>query len=96
MTGANAASHPRLLGDVGGTHARFAWVESAGAGFSRHASFDCDDHDGLQQVIARYLDEQRLAAPPAAAIGIATPVTGDRVSMTNRDWSFSIDAVTKA
>ncbi len=31
--------------------------------------------------------------PTAGAIGIASPIRGDRVEMTNSDWSFSIKAI---
>ncbi len=88
-----SAPYPRLVGDVGGTSARFGWVEAAGAGVTRLASYRCDAHSGLEAVITHYLADQALPAPPAGAIGIATPVTGDRVAMTNRDWSFSTRAL---
>ena len=88
-----SAAYPRLVGDVGGTSARFGWVEAAGAGVTRLASYHCDAYAGLEAVVVRYLANQGLASPPAAAIGIATPVTGDQVAMTNRDWSFSISAL---
>jgi glucokinase len=44
-------------------------------------------------VIRHYLGEHDHAGPRCGAIGIANPVTGDRVQMTNHDWSFSISEV---
>jgi len=85
-----AAPYPRLLADVGGTHVRLARVEAAGAALGPIAVFDCDAHPGLDAVVERYLAEQRLPPPRAVAIGIATPVVGDEVMMTNRPWRFSI------
>jgi glucokinase len=84
-------SHPRLLGDVGGTNARFAWVAGAGAAPTHAATYACADHASLQDAFAHYLREQALPAPRWAAIGIANPVTGDRVQMTNHHWTFSIE-----
>lgn len=85
-----AAPYPRLLADVGGTHARLARVEAPGEALGRIATVDCDAHPGLESVVERYLAEQRLPPPRAVAIGIATPVLGDEVAMTNRPWRFSI------
>lgn len=61
----------------------------------RLVTFDCDDFDGIEPLIAHYLESQGLEAPPACAIGFALPVVGDRVTMTNRGWAFSIRAVRK-
>lgn len=81
---------PRLLGDVGGTHARFGWQDRPGQAPSRLMTLRDDEHPGLAEVIGAYLSAQRLPRPKAACIGIANPVTGDEVRMTNRDWRFSI------
>ncbi len=88
-----AAPYPRLVGDVGGTHARFGWVQAAGAPIDRIASYAGSDFAGFEAVLGHYLREQGLATPPAGAVGVATPVTGDVVAMTNRDWSFSVSDV---
>jgi glucokinase len=91
-----ADSHPRLLGDIGGTNARFAWQASAGAPLRAVAQYRCADRASLQAAIEHYLAEHRHPQPAAAAIGIANPITGDLVRMTNHHWSFSIAALKKA
>ena len=88
-----SAPFPRLVGDVGGTHARFGVVVAAGEGVTQIRELACDDHGSLESAVAGYLRESGVVAPAACAIAIATPVTGDRVSMTNRDWSFSIESL---
>jgi len=85
-----APSYPRLLGDVGGTHARFAWVAGAGGAIEDVVSYKCAEQDSLQAAIARYLGEHRRPSPSACAIGIANPIVGDEVRMTNHHWAFSI------
>jgi glucokinase len=85
--------NPRLLADIGGTHARFAWQAGAGAPIVDEAVLPCDDHGGLEDAIAHYLASLGGRVPVEAAIGIATPITGDVVRMTNRDWGFSISAL---
>ncbi len=81
---------PRLLGDVGGTHARFAWQARAGEAASEATTYLCAQHESLLEVIRHYLAEHTRTAPRGCAIGIANPVVGDRVQMTNHHWSFSI------
>ena len=84
---------PRLLGDVGGTNARFAWQASEGAPLRDMATIPTADHPSIAAALAHYLHGLEMAAPPWCAIGIANPITGDRVQMTNSHWSFSIEAV---
>nr|WP_316643620.1 glucokinase [uncultured Roseateles sp.] len=82
--------YPRLLADVGGTNARFAWVSAPGAPLSAVAHYRCAEHGSLHAAISHYLQDHGRPAPLACAIGIANPVLGDEVRMTNHAWSFSI------
>ena len=83
-------SYPRLVGDIGGTHARFARQRSPEAPLQDVAVYDCADFPSLQAVLRRYLDEHAGGQAHWAAIGIANPITGDEIRMTNLSWSFSI------
>jgi len=85
------ASYPRLLGDVGGTNARFAVQETPGGEPQRVRRYATDGYPTLRDAIVRYLDDEKLQGVRCAAIGIANPVTGDQVRMTNHHWSFSIE-----
>ena len=84
------ALFPWLLGDIGATHARFAWVSSKDQPLSHVRTLLCDDHQSLLSAVQQYLKEASLPAPQKAALGVATPVVGDKVSFTNRSWAFSI------
>jgi glucokinase len=81
---------PRLLGDIGGTNARFAWQARPEAPPADVATYPCARYDSLLDAIRHYLAEHNKALPRVCGIAIATPVTGDRVQMTNHPWSFSI------
>ena len=83
----------RVLGDVGGTNARFAWQETDGAPLRDIQSVPTADHPTIAAALADYLKSIAPMAPPWCAIGIANPITGDHVQMTNSHWSFSIEAV---
>ncbi|MGY4827552.1 glucokinase [Sphaerotilaceae bacterium SBD11-9] len=89
-------TYPRLLGDIGGTNARFAWQPHAGAALSDIATYPAKDYPTLLAAMQRYLSERALPSPRWCAIGIANPVTGDHIQMTNHHWSFSISAVQAA
>ncbi len=82
---------PRLLGDVGGTNARFA-LERAPGQIDTVRILPCADYAEFADAVEAYLSE--CGSPPVrhAAIDIANPVQGDEVKMTNHTWSFSIEA----
>ncbi len=81
---------PRLLGDIGGTNARWAWQASAGAELEDISVQACDASASLQESASNYLRAHGHHNPQWAGIGIATAITGDEVRMTNNDWAFSI------
>ena len=81
---------PWLVADVGGTNARFGWVEDPAAGVQHVRQLAVADHVGPAQAAAAYLAGLgRPAAPRRAALAVATAVDGDRVAFTNSPWSFS-------
>lgn len=86
----------RLLGDVGGTNARFALQRGPGAAIEALVQYRCADFESLEAVLRRYLAEPGRPQPQSGAIGIANPIEGDRVRMTNHSWEFSIEALRQA
>jgi glucokinase len=84
---------PRLLGDVGGTNARWAWQAGAGQALQPVSTLAAREHATIGHSIAAYLKQHALPAPREVAFGIATAVAGDAVRMTNHPWAFSIDAL---
>ncbi|WGS50717.1 bifunctional transcriptional regulator/glucokinase [Paraburkholderia sp. D15] len=89
------ADGPRLLADIGGTNARFALETSPGEIGSVQV-YPCAEYPGVAEVIKRYLKDTKIGRVNHAAIAIANPVDGDQVSMTNHDWTFSIEATRRA
>jgi glucokinase len=81
---------PRLLGDVGGTNARFGWQASAHTGIEHVLVLPCAAYETLEAAIRTYLELKNLPMPRVGALGIANPITGDVIRMTNHHWSFSI------
>lgn len=89
----NTPDHARLLADIGGTNARFAWQAASGAPLTDVRVLPVADYPTLQAAIHNYLDGLGRGVPAAVAIAIANPITGDQIRMTNHDWSFSQAAV---
>jgi len=78
-----------LLGDIGGTNARFALLEPDGD-IHDLRTLKSADHRDLRAAVRAYLDGAGHATPDRAAFAVAAPITGDRVRFTNRGWAFSI------
>jgi glucokinase len=89
------ADGPRLLADIGGTNARFA-LETGPGEIGQVQVYPCADYPGVADVIKKYLKDTKIGRVNHAAIAIANPVDGDQVSMTNHDWTFSIEATRRA
>jgi glucokinase len=83
----------RLLADVGGTNARFAWQDHAHAPLTHVRVLSGTDYPTLQAAMRAYIDGVWQGEPAEAAIAIANPITGDAVRMTNHHWAFSQAAV---
>ena len=86
---------PRLLGDVGGTNARLGWQATQSSGVQHVQVLPCADYPSLEVAIQTYLQQQNLPAPRACALGIANPITGDTIRMTNHHWTFSISEMAR-
>ena len=87
-----------LVGDVGGTHARFAIVDVSANPFkiSHRAELSSEAFEAFTDVLRAYLDQNRLSGQPhAASIAVAGPVTNGTVLFTNRDWTVSEDDLRK-
>jgi len=88
-----AAVAETLLGDIGATNARFALMGADQRG-SRVRNLPVDQYTTLGEAIQAYLAAERIDRPlGAAALAVASPVTGDRVTLTNHPWSFSTAAL---
>jgi len=90
------ADGPRLLADIGATHARFA-LESAPGVLRNVAVLLCDDYPGIVPLLNAYLEQTQKQTGGVrishAAFALANPISGDFIRMTNRDWQFSTDEV---
>ena len=90
FTQTQQAAQARLVGDIGGTNARFAIVDERDR-LSHVRVLHCADFAGPEEALRSYVELEAIALPAVAAFGIANPVTGDEVAMTNHRWRFSVE-----
>ena len=88
---------PRLLADIGGTHARFA-LEMPDGRLEAVSVFHDKSYITIGEALHAYLAQPQAIAAGArkvrhAAFAVANPVDGDHVQLTNADWQFSTEAL---
>ena len=77
-----------LIGDIGGTNARFALANADETGFSRAETLACADYETSDQAIRAYLDSVGADAPVALCLAAAGPIVDQSVRFTNNHWSL--------
>jgi glucokinase len=85
-----------LVGDVGGTHARFALVEPTETGpWHILQRLDLADRfPTFEDALRSYLERAGITRlPPLAAIAVAGPVVAGTARFTNRGWEISEQAL---
>jgi glucokinase len=85
-----------LVGDIGGTNSRFGLVEQGSMAVQHMESLRNDDFPSLEVAIQKYLKNRSVSSLAAAAIAVAAPVDGERITLTNRDWTFSTESLRAA
>lgn len=80
-----------LVGDIGGTHSRFAVVNVSTSPKTIDYRLDLEaDFPNFEACLRFYLDRTGLATMPSAiALAVAGPVTAGSVKLTNRAWQIS-------
>jgi len=82
-----------LIGDIGATNARFALVQPDGR-MAPPRVYALNDYPSISDAIDAYLAEASPTARPGQAVlAVASPITGDQVTLTNHTWTFSIEAL---
>ena len=79
--------------DIGGTHARMAIAETGSSERVRLGhimTLKTRDFPGIEAAWQAFVDLSEERLPEDAAIAIAAPVWGNRVRMTNADWSIDL------
>lgn len=83
---AGALDFPVLIGDIGGTNARFALVETARSRTVALPSVRTADYPSLDDAVAASIAATTMPPPRSAILAVAAPVDGDEIPLTNCPW----------
>jgi glucokinase len=87
-----------LVGDIGGTNARFALVEFDGQEprLIEPTTYKGEDYGTAEDAIEDYLHKVGARRPDQAVVAVAGPIEHGSVHMTNLDWRISEDSLRRA
>lgn len=83
-----------LVGDIGGTNARFALVEKGGLTLHHIEVLACQDYQNFDDALQSYYQKCAVKAPEIACISFACPIE-EEIKMTNNHWAFNVEKMQK-
>ena len=78
-----------LIGDIGGTNARFALANHRYPGFRDVVELKCADFETSADAIRQYLERVNVDALGAICLAAAGPVVEHSIDVTNNHWTLS-------
>ena len=79
---------PVLIGDIGGTNARFAVIAERDADWQRIDDVHTADYRTVEDAIDTVVLARTRLRPKTAILALAGPITGERIGLTNCPWIF--------
>ena len=84
-----------LLGDIGGTNARFAIVATGDNAYSNFKKLRCDDFKTLIDAIICYLKDIEVENIESICLAIAAPIYEKKIKIVNNHWFVDEDELYK-
>jgi glucokinase len=78
-----------LIGDIGGTNARFALATPDQPGFHDVLTLKCADYASADDAIRHYLGDVSAASPGVICLAVAGPIVNNTVEVTNNHWTLN-------
>ncbi|MGJ8521452.1 Glucokinase [Carnimonas sp. R-84981] len=78
-----------LVGDIGGTNARFALVAPGEFELQHIEALPTEDYPTLSDALRAYIEKIGCEAPKEACLAFACPTHQDEIKMTNNPWTLS-------
>lgn len=82
-----------LVGDIGGTNARFAQATTDTPGFHSLLELKVEPYPTADDAIRHYLDETGAGEPDAVCLAAAGPLIDDVIDITNNHWAISVASI---
>jgi glucokinase len=77
---------PVVIGDIGGTYARFALIADANAQMEKLPIVETANHPTIEEGIENAVLTRTKLEPRSMILDLAGPISGERVPLTNCDW----------
>lgn len=86
-----------VVADIGGTNARFAWIDAGSNLLQGVDRLACANFPDLQSALHSYLEHKRLdiAAIGSICLAVAGPIERDAIKLTNNHWFFSKSGISE-
>lgn len=78
-----------LVGDIGGTNARFALVREGSLELLHIRTYQCRDYESIMAACTTYLAEVDVDHVSSACLALACPVDAEHINITNNHWQFT-------
>jgi glucokinase len=82
----HALPFPILIGDIGGTNARFSILADAQAEPIEYPTVQTADFATIDDAIRQIVLDVTTMQPRSAILAVAGPIDGDEIDLTNCDW----------
>jgi len=82
-----------LIGDIGGTNARFALANSDRVVFEKPMTLQCADFPSAVAAMGHFLEAVSAGSPDAICLAAAGPVIGESIKVTNNHWTLSAEEI---
>ena len=80
-----------LIGDIGGTNARFALASQDASGFTDCIKLKCADYESASDGIQDYLSQAGAGSPDIICLAVAAPIVDQSADFTNNHWHIMAD-----
>lgn len=77
-----------LIGDIGGTNARFALAHPGQKGFFGEWTLACAEYETAEQGVAAFLQRRGIEKPDVICLAAAGPVMDGKVDIINNHWQI--------
>jgi glucokinase len=81
----------QIIADIGGTNARFAYVESGSDELLGIEIFPCSDFPFFVDAVRAYMGHGHVDEVDKMCLAIAGPVASDWIDLPNNHWAFSCE-----
>ncbi|MGI9365501.1 MAG: glucokinase [Rhizobiaceae bacterium] len=93
MTGHSDLNFPVLIGDIGGTNARFQIIKEKGSTPINFDSVRTNDFHNIDKALTDFVLKKSAVTPRSSILAAAGPITENGLNLTNCHWDLVPDQI---